>query len=263
MSDELTVVDQKEVEFYDDQLTAVRADDGAVYVSVTQMCNALGLDAPTQRRRIQGHEVLNEGYMRGWLMPPPMSGSRGGGRQQAGLLRVDLVPLWLAGVRLSRVKGDVKDKLKRFQREAAKVLWEAFQDGRLTVEPEFDELLKSDSDAVQAYKTAMAVMRLARNQIMLEARLDTYEQRLEAIETELGSGRTITPDQATAISQAVKAIAMVMSKRTGRNEYGGVYAELYRRYRVPSYRELPASKYEDAIKWLGEWLESLTGDEAF
>jgi hypothetical protein len=85
---------------------------------------------------------------------------------------------------------------------------------------------------------------------------------LEAIETQLGDpGRKITSAQATNISQAVKAVAMALGKATGRNEYGGIYGELYRRYEVPSYRELPASKYDDAIAWLNEWLRALSNDE--
>jgi len=37
MSNDLTVVEQREVEFYDDQLTAVRANDGCV-------CNVFGIE---------------------------------------------------------------------------------------------------------------------------------------------------------------------------------------------------------------------------
>ena len=33
------------------------------------------------------------------------------------------------------------------------------------------------------------------------------------------------PEQASQISQAVKAVAMELSKQSGRNEYGGVYGE--------------------------------------
>jgi hypothetical protein len=186
------------------------------------------------------------------------------GRQEAGLLRVDLVPLWLTGLRIKSVKPEIQDRLERYQKEAAKVLWEAFQEGRLTTDTTFDELLHEDTDAVQAYKMAQAVVRLARSQVLLEARVSTVESRLETVEAVLGDPeRHITPDQATAVSQAVKAVAMQMSKRSKRNEYGGVYGELYRRYRIPTYRELPVSKYDDAIKWLGEWLESLTDDVAF
>jgi hypothetical protein len=257
-------VKQRALDFYGDNLTAIRANDDRIYAGLTQMCNALGLDPQGQRRRIERHAVMSKGLKGVDNLSTP------GGTQSGYVLRVDLVPLWLSGIRVSAVKEDVRPKLKRFQEEAATVLWEAFQEGRLTADPTFDDLLQNDSDAVQAYKMAVAIMKLARTQIMIEARLDSnqeqltdHEQRLEQIETQLGSSGTITPDQATAVSQAVKAVARALGKQSGRNEYGGVYGELYRRYRIPSYRELPAAKYDDAINWLGDWLESLTGDDPF
>ncbi|MCP5094319.1 MAG: hypothetical protein GY943_02070 [Chloroflexi bacterium] len=51
------------------------------------------------------------------------------------------------------------------------------------------------------------------------------------IEGQLGdTAHHITPEQAMQISQAVKAVAHELGKRSKRNEYGGVYGELYRRY---------------------------------
>lgn len=40
MTDKLTIIEQKEVTFYDDALTAVRTSDGQVYASVRHMCQA-------------------------------------------------------------------------------------------------------------------------------------------------------------------------------------------------------------------------------
>lgn len=256
--------EQKIVHFMDDELIAIRATDGEVYVSIGHLSDALNLDRQGQTQRIGRNAVLLSGYRQGELSTP-------GGIQRTYLLRVDLVPFWLAGVNANRIKDENRrHKVEQYQQNVAKVLWEAFQEGRLTTDPTFDELLQTDSDAVQAYKMAAAIMKLARTQIMIEARLDSseerlieHEQRLEQIETQIGSHSTITPDQATAISQAVKTVARALGQQSGRNEYGGVYGELYRRYRIPTYRELPATKYDDAIGWLGEWLESLTGDTPF
>lgn len=58
---QLEVIQQKEVRFYEDDLTAVRAADGHVYVALTQMCQALGLDTQGQTRRIRRQEVLADG----------------------------------------------------------------------------------------------------------------------------------------------------------------------------------------------------------
>jgi len=181
MSKDLTVIDQREVTFYDDQLTAVRGGDSQVYVPVTQMCRALGLDERSQRRRIQNHTILSEGYTRGDISPPPSAGGRGGGVQKVGLIRVDLVPLWLAGI---------------------------------------------------------------------EAQLSP-------------PAHAITESQAMQISQAVKAVAIAQGRQTKRNEFGGVYGELYRKFEITSYKLLPASKFDEAMKFLTEWHISLTGDSPF
>lgn len=261
----LQPVEQKQVEFYGDELTAVLADDGHIYVSVRHMCDALGLSRQAQVRRVNRNPVLQDGYKGGAILAPPSAGSRGGGKQQAGLLRVDLVPLWLSGVSTNSVREDIRPKLIRFQREAAKVLWEAFQEGRLTADPSFDELLSTaDSDAVQAYRMLQALTKLARSHILLESRVSDTEQRLEAIETQLGDpGRTITPDQASQLSQAVKTIALPLSKASGSNQYGSIYGELYRRYGITSYKLLPAGKFQEAMAWLTEWHQTLVGEEAF
>jgi hypothetical protein len=76
MSDEeraLVPIEQREVEFYGDELTAVRAEDGQVYVAIRQMCNALGLDDRSQRRRIQRHKIMSQGYQGGVITTPPFS----------------------------------------------------------------------------------------------------------------------------------------------------------------------------------------------
>jgi hypothetical protein len=117
----------------------------------------------------------------------------------------------------------------------------------------------------------MAMAELARNQVLIESRLDQqderlgeYETRLETVESILGdTGRHVTPDQAMQISQAVKAVAMELGNKTKKNEFGGVYGELYRRFGVTSYKEIPANRFEDVMKWLNEWHQSLVSDEPF
>jgi len=266
-SDDLAIVEQREVTFYGDELIAVQTAGGDVYVSLPSMCQALGLNVQAQARRIKRHEVLTAGYTK--LAILASQGKEQTQRRLMGVLRADLVPLWLSGLSVMSIRPEMQPKIKRYQHEAARVLWEAFQEGRLTADPTFDELLAGDSPAAQAYKMAAAIMTLARQQILLEsrltdhgARLDDHQQRLETVEATLGdSDRYISNAQASRISQAVKAVAMHLSKISGRNEYGGVYGELYRRYDIASYRELPAGKYEDAIAWLGEWYQQLTDSD--
>jgi hypothetical protein len=264
MSEEksMVVVEQRNVTFYDDELTAVRLDNGQIYASISQMCRALGLDTQAQRRRTERQPVLARGLGVAKLATP-------GGLQDNYVLRVDLVPLWLSGIRTSAVNEQVRPKLEKFQEQAAAVLWEAFQQGHLTADPDFDALLQADTDAVQAYKMLQALVKLARNQVILEARQDMqqailtdHQQRLEAIEATLSNpAQFITREQASRISQAVRAIGHVLSERNGRSEYGAVYGELYRNFEISAYRELPAQKYDEAMKWLNAWYQRLTNQD--
>jgi hypothetical protein len=255
-----SLMEQRQVAFYGDELTAIKTNDGQVYVSVRHMCDALGLNVQAQTRRIQRQEVLADGFMVAKMATIK-------GQREASWLRADMIPLWLTGVNVKSVKEEIKPKLKRFQKEAARVLWEAFQEGRLTTEPEFDELLQVDSGAVQAYQIALAVVKLARQQIVMEARLtgrlDDHEYRLEQIESTLGDpGRFIMPSQAMEISQAVKAIALEIGKKSGRNEYGSVYGQLYRQFEVASYKQLPAERFQEAMDWLTDWYKRQTGADS-
>ena len=209
------------------------------------------------RRRIERHTVMQDGLM--VAMMATIKGER-----PSHILRVDLVPLWLSGVDAARVKDEIRARLEQYQREAAKVLWEAFQEGRLSVDPTFEELLQQDTDAVQAYKMALAIVKLARNQILMESRLDAHDERLAQLEAQLGQPeRVVTGEQASQISQAVKAVAHVLTARTGRNEYGGVYGELYRQFGVTSYKLLPAKRFEEVMAWLTTWFQDLTDDVDF
>ncbi|HQF72059.1 MAG TPA: phage antirepressor N-terminal domain-containing protein [Promineifilum sp.] len=260
----LVVIEQREVEFYGDELIAVRAADGHIYVSVRHLCDALGLDRTAQVRRIRRQEILDEAYKGGAILTPPSKGGVGGGRQQLGLIRVDVVPLFLTGVSVNSVREEIRPKLARFQREAAKVLWEAFQQGQLTADLDFDALLAQDTPEAQAYRLAQAVLQLARNQLLMRAQLADHEQRLETIESQLGdTGRNVTPDQASQISQAVKAVALALGKKTNRNEFGAVYGELYRKFGITGYKMLPAHRFDEAMKFLTDWHENLGGPLPF
>lgn len=270
----IIVLEQRTVLFYDDELLAVRATDGHIYVSIRQMCDALGLHRQGQVRRISEHAILSQGYKEGEIVFDREQKNV----QATGVLRVDLVPLWLSGVRVSLVRDEVKAKLERFQLEASKVLWEAFQSGRLTTiqETDLDHLLNDNSPAAQAYRMVQAMMQMARSQLILESelkaqnqvlvdhthQLQNHDERLEQIEETLGQGKQyITNDQASRISQAVKAIAIHLSAKTKRNEYGGVYGELYRQFGITSYKMLPIHQFEPAMKFLTDWHRDLTGHD--
>ena len=262
MEQALEPIEQKTVGFYGDEIIAVRARDGSVYVPVRPICDLLGVSWSSQQNRINRDEVLSEVAT---SISVFVTNTQGQEQYRNMLcLPLDYISGFLFGLNASRVREDVKDKILRYKKECYQVLAEAFHEGRLNPDTDFQALLRSDSPAAQAYKTFQALAKLARHQLILESRLDQHEDRLEQLESVIGNpGRFITPDQASQISQGVKTIALKLGKKTGRNEYGAVYGELYRKFGITGYKQLPASKFQEAMNWLNEWRESIEGGLPF
>ena len=176
---------------------------------------------------------------------------------------LDFLNGWLFGVNASRVKESIRERLITYQRECYRVLADAF------LGPEAREVAVSPTEVslYQVREMGLAIARMAEEQIVFERRLTTTEGRLEkaavvygdltkrveTLEQRMGPGQPVTEDQASQISQAVKAVAMTLSKTSGSNQYGSVYGELYRKFGITSYKLLPARRFNEAMEFLTEW----------
>lgn len=255
--------EQRSVQFYDDELIAARLDDGRVFIPMRPLVEQMGLNWAGQQQRIRRDPVLADVAEIVCITQTKPQG----GNPNVLCLPLKYVAGFLFGISADRVKPELREKIIRYQRECYDVLAQAFQEGRLSADSTFDELLKLDSPAAQAYKMIMAMAQMARQQLLMEARLERYGetlqqygQRLESLEANLGNTpRHISAEQAASLSQAVKALALELGKRSNRNEFGGVYGELYRRFGIPSYRELPTTKFAEAMGFLRQWYQSVTG----
>lgn len=261
---------QRIVPFYGDELAAVQQPDGDIFVLFGRLCDNLGLVQQAQVRRIRRHAVMSEGLVNLTVQTP-------GGPQIVQSLRLDLLPLWLAGVQAERVKEAVREKLVRYQREAAFVLWEAFK-GQILV-AEADSPSAEGSHAVQqlqqiaAMGRAIAIMaeqqiELQRQQEQLTERLNRaghvvklmqgtisdVQVRLGVLEDKLHPATYITDEQATEISNMVKALAEILtSTEKAKNHYQGIFAELYRRFGVSSYKMIRIEQYEAVLRFIADW----------
>ena len=59
----LMPIEQKQVVFYDDEITAVRLENGRIFIPVRPICEALGLDWSAQYRRINSDMILSDVLM--------------------------------------------------------------------------------------------------------------------------------------------------------------------------------------------------------
>lgn len=253
MSD-LVPIEQKQVEFYGDEVTAVRLDDGRIVVPVRPMCEWLGVQWAAQSKRIKRDPVLSEESISVSVMD-----TQGQQRREMTCLPLDMLNGWLFGINADRVKQpEIRERVIRYQRECYRVLAQAFVT-QTAVSP-----------LQQVEQMGLAIATMAREQMQFDARLEGTEtavsaigDRLELLEARIQPGRPVTEEQASQISQAVKAVALALGKQTKRNEFGACYGELYRKFQITSYKALPADKFEAALVFLTEWHQSLVGDSPF
>ena len=267
MEKEIIVVEQRSVDFYGDQMTAVRLADGTVFVPIRPICDLIGVAWAPQYSRIKRDLILSEEQA---VVTVTITTAGAVAQQTRQMVALPLKYLngWLFGLNPSRVKAEIRDTLIRYQRECYDVLYEVFQENRVTARPDemIDELLKGGSAEARAYQMAMAIANMAREQMLfkvqVEGRIGSAEARIDAIESALGNpDRQITQSQQMEVSQAVRAIGHELGKRSGRNEFGGVYGELYRRFEIASYKQLPTAKHTEAMSFLSDWYSKLTGTE--
>lgn len=266
---------QRIVPFYGDELIAVQRSDGNIFVHFGRVCDNLGLARAPQVRRVQRHAVLEKGLV-------SLTVATEGGAQLVQCLRIDLLPLWMAGLQVSRVKEDLRDKLARYQHEAAGVLWQAFKPQLVVAEQA--PMVEADSTAIQQIQQIIemgyAIARMGEQQLELQRQqqalhgrmdaaariirdvqgyLERVDVRLGAVEDVLAPGAAITDAQATEVANRVKALAELLTEtHAGKNHYQGIFAELYRRFGVSSYKLIPQRKYAAVLAFLDDWHRAAT-----
>ena len=282
----LVPVAQRRVELVDgDEVLAVRAEDGSIYLPLRPICVSLGLSYQPQRRRIQRDLALEEGMREIRLQT-------GGGRQATACMALNLVPYWLSTVEVSRVRPELQDRLTAYRRWVIERVFEAFQretgigQGAVaTTAP-----IERDGDAfslVHIRDMALAIAAFAEQQIAFQEEQRVQDRRIsmlevghghlavrldraagvvgglvrsvKALEQRIAPGAVLTEEQAAEVSDRVKTVAEALTARdaaagaTPRDWYGSIYRTLYKRYNVAGYRRIRQEQYADVLSWLDDF----------
>jgi hypothetical protein len=267
------VVEEKTIVFYEDELIAVKMKDGSIYVPVRRLCDNLGIDWSAQYRRIQRDEVLEQMVNSVAVTATQLEEPHARPEQEMLCLPLEFIPGWLFGITASRVNEDVREKLIRYRRECFRVLWDAFKGDML---PDLQEPATDLTPAEQTLVQTEALYNLARQQVVMERwlvhhdrRLEETEDRLTETEDRLGSvegvvedlrlrvqgpQQLISEEQRAELANAVKAVAYALTQHDkSKNWYQSIYGEMYRRFKVSSYKQVPASRFGAVMAWLKEY----------
>ena len=276
----ITPKEEKTLLFYDDTLVGARLPDNTIVVPVKWICDNLGVEWGSQYNRIQRDEVLREsGVLVSITQLENDPESRSRNKLPMLCLPLETLPGWLFGIQPSRVREEIRPKLKRYRKQCFKVLWDAFKGDILPATDPALQTARGLSPAEQALAIAEAVVTLARQQVEFErqmielgARVDNLDQSLEIArqtfgdmlhkmrEIELrvyGSSEVVSDSQAAEIASVVAALAdRLMQLDPSKVHYQAIWGELHRRFNCTSYTRVSAAKFGAVIDWLERWLQS-------
>lgn len=255
----LLPIEQRIVEFEGSEIVAVLVDANGrheIYVPIRPLTDALGLAWSGQYERIRRDPILSDIVITVRII-----------RDQDQAREYLCLPLshvngWLFGVQANRVKEAIRPRLLAFQRNCYQVLASAFETTSLVVAP-----TQEHQALIQVRELALAIAEMAQQQIAMTTRLDKaaivvgeHGRRITVLEQQLAPRQAITDEQASDIAEAVKALALFMGEKDqSKNHFQSIFAELYRRFRVSSYKTIRQSQYHFVMDFLNEWDESLKG----
>jgi hypothetical protein len=266
---------EQSVDFQGDLIPLAEAPDGKAYVALRPITDHLGLDASSQRRRVQRDHVMAP-RLRTLALT-----AADGRRRDVLCLPLDLLPGFLFGIDTGRVRPALVEKLDRYRADCFDVLYRAFRGElgavRAATVP-VDTQGTALSGAALALEIATAVQHLAHQQLEMEQRLADVagrqdvmadylrtflrdiNQRVAALEQREREA-TVDEPQAAEVALAVRAIGQAYQARGDKSGYSRVYSEMYRRYAISTYHKLPAAAFDEVMAWLHGWYKEIAGDD--
>lgn len=261
------------MEFYGDELVAIMTPDRQIWVHLVRMVESLGLSLTDQLEHIRENKTLNAG-LRAFIIPT----SRG--QRPVQFLRLGLVALYLSRIQPRRARPELREKLERYQEQAADVLYAAFLGEFGIIEPGRTQSEHGLTTAEQNYQQAQLLANVARQQLDIEREvgnlqeqvsgqqeiINLYDERIALLELRLGTDDRITEEQATQIKEAVKGIGVLKAETAHNTRLAGptiqaVWGMLYREFGVTVYRNLPRSRFQEVMDFLEKTKKTMLGSK--
>lgn len=255
--------EQLPIALFDGAVLAVRGQDSRIFLSLRDMCEVLGLQVSSQRRRIQSQERMTLSTFRVIIR---------GQLREADFLLLEDIPLWLLTVQTSRVSEQIRARIDYVQHYLVISVQRAF--GELTglstlgdqpssAIEDLRELDRLDA-AFQRLETLSARQdRAALAFRDLIAQLRAMDDRVQQLEAVVKS--RISTEQRGTIYALVQRWGEARAERGAKQERSSLirrcWAELNARFGVSTYTDLPAARYDEILQFVKEQYRALTGQD--
>lgn len=151
----------------EDEIHGIRGEDGERWVALRRACDALGIDAEGQRQKVLRLD---------WARTLTVKARDASGREQELFcLHADSVPMWLATLVPSLLAPEVQDKVRYWQKGAAKALAD-WAYGRTIAAPETREQLVARALIAATEALAEKDLQIA----ALQPKAEVYDALVEA-----------------------------------------------------------------------------------
>ena len=247
------------VTFFEHPCLAARATDGTIYVSIRDLCDAVGLRSHSQIRRLRADEDLRTGLQTFRVVTA-------GGPQDQEFLILEFVPTWVSSVQRSRASVSVRERLRFLRLFAIRETYNAFvrvaglPAGASRAIEDLRDLERVDDAMITIAERQQAIeesQQLARSAWReLDARIRSLEEKV---------GGLISTSQRGHIYQLVQVWATARSAlepELSRSEiFQACWGAIKTRYRIAKYEQLPAAQYADCVQYIKSAYRRLTGDD--
>ena len=259
--------EQLPITLFDHIVLSARTEDGQIYLSLRDLCDALSLELTRQRRRITTNPALHLVQLRVLQ-----------GRQLRVLdfLLLDDVSLWILNVQTLRVNPEIRARFEYVKSYLEAAVRQAF--ATLTGLPEgpsntIEDL--TDLDRIDVALREFATLRERQESIEQSqdlARL-AYRDLFQMVRDLRGRVQTLEaqaklrlgPVQRGMIYQMVQVWGEVRAEQDSRLTVGAAihrcWRELNARFGISTYTDLPAAQVDAAILFIQAQYRALTGQE--
>lgn len=259
---EIDVIQGFPFEFYNETYVTYLASDRQFYISLNDVCQGLGVDPRSQRRRIQEDAAITDKLVILPLETPYQDGIR---VQDVSCLNLRALPYWLGTIDAKRVKEEIQAKVILFKRDFAESAWFVYRSDLLP--PEI--ISEIDSYATPQEREVAELMtdfrQLKHKVDLLSGRMDAELDRLGLTVEDLGgklatiqarvvAETAINSEQAWLIQRLIQAVgeaAFETGKVKPRSAaHARVQQEFKDHFRVHIYAALPEVRLTEAIEFL-------------
>ena len=256
-------LEQQTITFYDKPVVVVRLPNGEPGAVLRYLCENLGLALTGQVSRVKRKSALASGlhYVRI---------ETAGGPQVLAVLSLRVVPGWLFGIDINRVKPEMRPEIERYQAECVDVLYQWASTPRLSAPPDLvseqpieKPVMPEKGAALEQWREYYQRMAAFTDwQLSIETWRGGVEERLENIEAlipeilERLPETTITPAHQNMVKYYVSQIHKATDK-----PYATIYSALYTAFQVPTYTSLREDEWDKIEQWLKKQLTKVRVNE--